>query len=103
MTSTERVLSRVYAAVIGAVAAIVAQRLLHGAWKLATGNEPPATNDPTTPIAEASIWAAASTMGMALTQVLTSRVTARHLMDDSALEAQAEKSRLKHRKLKVTV
>ena len=67
------------------------------------GNEPPATNDPTTPIAEASIWAAASTMGMALTQVLTSRVTARHLMDDSALEAQAEKARMKHKKLKVTV
>lgn len=82
MSATEKILWKVYAGVLGAVSTLVAQKLVHGAWKFATGDEPPEPNDPNTPIIEAVIWALASGVGVGVVQLLTNRFAARRFATD---------------------
>lgn len=76
MTMSQRVLWNIYAGVVGAVSAVAAQRLVRGAWKAATGDEPPDPNDPATPISEALIWALAGGIGVGIAQIMTNRFAA---------------------------
>lgn len=98
MSVTEKLLSKVYANLIGTAAALVAQRLLNVAWKVATGNEPPKANDPNTPLVQASIWAAASTLGMGLARVLSARFAAARKRDELGVSPSS-----KPQKITVTV
>lgn len=76
MRPSQKLVWNLYAGVVGALTAIAAQKVVHGAWKLATGDEPPEANDPETPLNEAVIWALASGIGIGITQLLMNRVAA---------------------------
>lgn len=76
MNLSRKLLWSVYAGVIGAVSAMVAQKLVRGAWKMATGDEPPDPSDPSTPVTEAVVWALAGGVGIGVTQLLTQRLAA---------------------------
>ncbi len=76
MKISQRLVWNLYAGAIGAVSAMVAQKAVHGAWKLATGDEPPDPSDPSTPIGEALIWALAGGIGIGVAQLLTNRFAA---------------------------
>ena len=78
MGPTQKLLWKLYVGVIGAVTTIAAQRSLKAGWKLVTGKEPPAPTDPDTPVLTAVSWAMASAVGVAVTQLLTQRMAARH-------------------------
>ena len=73
----EKLLWKIYAGVIGAVATIAAQRLVKLGWKVATGDDPPQPTDPETPVVQAISWALASGIGVGVTQILTQRVLAK--------------------------
>jgi hypothetical protein len=81
MGLTEKLLSKLYAGVLGAVTTIAAQRLIKAAWTFVTGKEPPSPTDPDTSVATAVSWAMASALGVAVAQLLTRRLTARHSDD----------------------
>jgi len=76
MSMSQKLLWNLYAGVIGAASAIAAQKLVRGAWKLATGDEPPDPNDPATPLSEAMIWALAGGIGIGVAQMMTNRFAA---------------------------
>jgi Protein of unknown function (DUF4235) len=78
MGPAQKLLRKLYIGVIGAVTTIAAQRLLKAGWKLVTGKEPPSPTDPETPVLTAVSWAMASAVGVAVTQLLTQRMAARH-------------------------
>jgi len=78
MGPTQKLLWKLYVGVIGAVTTIAAQRLLKAGWKFVTGDEPPSPTDPETPVITAVSWAMASAVGVAVTQLLTQRLAARH-------------------------
>jgi hypothetical protein len=78
MQPSQRMLWNIYAGVVGALTAIVAQKAVRGAWKLATGDEPPDPNDPATPLSEALTWALAGGIGIGVTQMLVNRFAANH-------------------------
>lgn len=77
MGPSEKLLWKIYAGVIGAIATIAAQRLVKVGWKIATGDEPPKPTDPQTPVVEAVSWALASGVGVGVTQLLTQRMLAK--------------------------
>lgn len=76
MNLSQRVLWNIYAGAVGALSAVVAQKAVRGAWKVATGDEPPDPNDPATPITEALIWALAGGVGIGISQMLVNRFAA---------------------------
>ncbi len=76
MGPSQKLVWNIYAGLVGAVTAIVAQKAVTGAWRLVTGDEPPEPTDPRTPIAEALSWALASGIGIGISQLLMSRVAA---------------------------
>lgn len=76
MKLSQRLVWNLYAGAIGALSAVVAQKAVRGAWKLATGDEPPDPSDPATPLSEALIWAVAGGVGIGVTQLLTNRFAA---------------------------
>ena len=76
MNVSQRLLWNLYAGAVGALSALIAQKAVRGAWKLATGDEPPDPNDPATPISEAVIWAVAGGIGIGVAQLLTNRLAA---------------------------
>lgn len=76
MNLSQRVLWNIYAGAIGALTAVAAQKAVRGAWKVATGDEPPDPNDPATPISEALIWALAGGIGIGISQLLVNRFAA---------------------------
>ena len=76
MKPSEKIIWNLYATAVGALTAVVAQRVVKGAWRLATGEEPPEPSDPDTPTNEAVIWALASGIGIGITQLLMSRFAA---------------------------
>lgn|GEM_PF-278684 len=78
MTVSQRLLWNIYAGAVGALTAVVAQKAVRGAWKVATGDEPPDPNDPATPLSEAVIWALAGGIGIGIAQLLTNRFAAAH-------------------------
>jgi Protein of unknown function (DUF4235) len=81
MGLTKKLLSKLYAGLIGAVTTIAAQRLMKAAWKFVTGKEPPSPTEPDTSIVTAVSWATASALGVAVAQLLTRRLTSRHSED----------------------
>lgn len=76
MNASQKLLWNLYAGAIGALTAVVAQKAVSGAWRLATGDEPPEPGDPATPLTEALIWALASGIGIGIAQLLMNRVAA---------------------------
>ena len=76
MSMSQRLVWNLYAGAVGALSAMVAQKAVRGAWKLATGDEPPDPNDPATPLSEALIWALAGGIGIGVAQLLTNRFAA---------------------------
>ncbi|MCT1459039.1 DUF4235 domain-containing protein [Aestuariimicrobium sp. p3-SID1156] len=78
MDLQEKVLYKVYAAVLGTTITVVTQKALTSAWKIATGEEPPEPGDPDVPAFQAFIWAISSGVGIGIAQLATTRYTARH-------------------------
>lgn len=78
MNMTEKLMYKVYAAVLGTVITVATQKALTAAWKVATGEEPPEPGDPDVPAAEAFIWALSSGVGIGIAQLATTRYSARH-------------------------
>ncbi len=70
---TKKLTWKVYSIVLGIVTTVVAQKAVTGAWRVATGDEPPDPNDPSTPAMEAAIWALASGLGLGVAQLATNR------------------------------
>lgn len=77
MTTSEKLLNKVYAAVLGAVVTLITQKLMSQAWKLATGDTPPEPTDPEVPATTAFIWALASGAGVGAAQLAMKRLNAR--------------------------
>jgi hypothetical protein len=73
MKFTEKMVWNVYSGVLGALATFVAQKLITNAWEVVTGDEPPDLNDPEAPLVTAIIWAAASGIGVGVTQLTMNR------------------------------
>lgn len=69
MDLTSRRLFHVYAGVLGAVTAVVLHRTVNAAWQIATGDEPPALDDPHVSRRKAAVWALATGLGIAASQV----------------------------------
>ena len=76
MNLSRKLLWKIYAGAVGAATALIVSKALAGAWRAATGDEPPAVADPNTPTREAVVWAVASTAGMAVAAVLMNRLAA---------------------------
>ena len=77
MAMTEKLLWKIYAGAIGAVTTIVAQKLVTKVWEASTGEGPPDPNDPETPLVQAVAWAAASGLGVGVTQLIMNRYVQR--------------------------
>ncbi len=77
MKLSDKVLIKVYAGVLGAVTTVVTQKAISGAWKLATGQQPPKPTDPNVPAGEAFAWALASALGLGAAQLAVSRFSAK--------------------------
>lgn len=75
---SQKLLWKLYVGVIGAVATIVAQRLVTAGWKLATGDKPPDPTNPRTSAVQAFSWALASGVGVGMAQLAARRLAARH-------------------------
>lgn len=76
MVTSRKIMWNLYAGAIGAAAAIVVNKALKGAWRAATGDEPPAVDDPDASTRQLLAWAVASAAGMAVATVLVNRLAA---------------------------
>ncbi|MFT3861284.1 DUF4235 domain-containing protein [Micropruina sp.] len=76
MNMSQKLLWNIYAGAVGALTIVVTQKAVRGAWKVATGDEPPDPNDPATPLSEALIWALAGGIGIGISQLLVNRFAA---------------------------
>jgi hypothetical protein len=72
-TQMQPIVWKVYAALIGAVTTIVAQKAVSKGWEVITGEEPPEPGDPDTPLHLAISWSIASAVGVGTAQLLTNR------------------------------
>jgi hypothetical protein len=77
MTTSEKLINKVYGLAVGAVVTMLTQKLIKAGWKVATGEEPPEPTDPEVPATTAFIWALASGVGVGAAQLLTKRMNAR--------------------------
>ena len=77
MALSEKLLWKVYAGLFGAATTVIAQKVVTMAWEAVTGDSPPDPNDPDTPITQALIWAAASGLGVGMSQLLMNRFVQR--------------------------
>lgn len=82
MKLTEKVIWNVYSGILGALATFIAQKLITKAWEAATGEEPPDPNDPEAPFVQAVIWAAASGLGVGVTQLSMNRFIQRRWLNN---------------------
>lgn len=82
MGPSQKLLWKIYIAVLGAVTTLAAKQLVSTSWKVVTGDKPPNPTDPETPVFEAVSWALASGVGVGVTQLLTQRMAARHWSKD---------------------
>lgn len=73
MAVTEKFMWKVYAGAIGAITTVAAQKLVTKTWEAVTGEPVPDINDPETPLARAVIWAAASGLGVGMSQLAMNR------------------------------
>ncbi|MBK9696923.1 MAG: DUF4235 domain-containing protein [Propionibacteriaceae bacterium] len=76
MQMSRRLLWNAYATAVGALTAVVTTKAVQGAWRMATGSEPPEPTDPNTPARQALAWAVASALGIAVATVLANRFAA---------------------------
>lgn len=76
---TKKLITKLYTGAIGALSMLAVQKVLTLAWRATTGDEPPSQDDPDVPWKDAAIWALASAIGLGLTQLLTTRFTAKRL------------------------
>lgn len=76
MDVTRKLVGNLYAGGVGALAALVTHKLVDGAWRLVTGEEPPEPDDPSTPLSQALVWALAMAIGVGVSQVLVNRLAA---------------------------
>lgn len=65
--------SKLVAAALGTLATMVAKKAITASWKSITGEEPPDPTDPEASTVQTIAWAAASALGLAVTQVLVSK------------------------------
>lgn len=77
MATSQKMMYKVYAGLLGTAATLATSKLLEAGWKAATGNRPPDPNDPTTSLKQATIWALASGVGVGVVQLMVNRYTAR--------------------------
>lgn len=82
MALTEKLMWKVYAGLLGAVTTLVAQKLVTKVWEASTGEPVPDINDPETPVVSAVIWAAASGLGVGISQLLMNRYMQRRWMSN---------------------
>ncbi|MCL2653118.1 MAG: DUF4235 domain-containing protein [Propionibacteriaceae bacterium] len=61
-------------AIVGAVTAAVADKVLNGTWTRLTGNKPPNLSDPDEPAARTLAWIGISGLVMAGTQIFLNRL-----------------------------
>ncbi|MCL2489449.1 MAG: DUF4235 domain-containing protein [Propionibacteriaceae bacterium] len=61
-------------AIVGAVTAAVADKVLSGTWTRLTGNKPPSLSDPEEPVARTLAWIGLSGLVMAGTQIFLNRL-----------------------------
>ncbi|MDR1430925.1 MAG: DUF4235 domain-containing protein [Propionibacteriaceae bacterium] len=66
--------SRILGLLIGSVITWAALKALASGWRKATGEEPPSSGDPDTPVRKALTWAALSGVAAAIAQILSARV-----------------------------
>ncbi|CAL8967331.1 hypothetical protein TESS_TESS_00062 [Tessaracoccus sp. O5.2] len=84
MALTEKVMWKIYAGVLGALTTLIARKLVTKTWEAATGDPAPDINDPETPVASAIIWAAASGLGVGISQLVMNRYMQRRWMANFA-------------------
>lgn len=87
MGPSSKLVWKVYMGVLGGVTTVAAQRGITMAWKTVTGKEPPSPTDPETPWFEAASWAAASGVGVGLTQFVITRFAANRWVKDTGKRA----------------
>jgi hypothetical protein len=69
--------SRLITALIGFAAAFGARKVLHFAWKRATGKEPPEPEDTQAALGEAILWGVVTAVGVQLARTLAIRAASR--------------------------
>ena len=77
MSLSRKLLWNLYVGATGAATALAVNKALKGVWRLTTGEEPPAPDDPAIPARKAVTWAVASAAGMAVATVVVTRFAAR--------------------------
>jgi hypothetical protein len=77
MIGVGTLLWKLYAGVLGAVAAAATTKLIAAVWRRATGDEPPELTDPEAPAREALLWAVTSAAGTAAAALVVDRLVAR--------------------------
>ena len=80
MALTEKLMWKIYAGLLGALTTLIAQKVVTKVWEASTGEPVPDINDPETPMARAFIWAAASGLGVGMTQIMMNRFIQRRWM-----------------------
>lgn len=76
MEKSNALLWKLYAGVLGAVAAAATTRLITGVWRRTTGNEPPELDDPDASTREVLVWAVSSAASAAIAAVVVNRLAA---------------------------
>lgn len=94
MKLTEKVIWNVYSGILGALATFIAQKLITMAWQASTGEEPPDPNDPETPGFQAIVWAAASGVGVGVTQIMMNRFVQRRWWSNTGHGAPGDRRNL---------
>ncbi len=87
MGPSQKLVWKLYAGLLGVITTFAFRKLLTLTWKAVTGNEPPSTTDPRTPLREALSWALASAIGVTATQIMTQRFAAKRWSDGMDSEA----------------
>ncbi len=77
MLTPRKLMWNLYAGAVGAAAAVAVNKALEGVWRAATGDEPPAIDDPQASTRRLLAWTVASAAGMAVATVVVNRFAAR--------------------------
>jgi hypothetical protein len=90
MAIEQKILRKLYVAVLGFVATFATQKLLTVGWKAVTGNEPPSPTDPETPFRQAASWVVASAVGIGITQLAAQRLANKRWSDEMGTEPEGK-------------
>lgn len=72
-TQMQPIVWKIYAALIGTVTTILAQKAVSKGWEIITGEAPPEPGDPDIPLHTAITWSISSAVGVGTAQLLTNR------------------------------